>query len=108
MNRWLANQGIGEVQMFKTLSFEDTVKLFEKWGFQVEPGPRPDEVALILEGSDYHTYSVYEARMLPQIAAVAMQVRWQNSPMALRTRQDRMDTLETIPLPFGVTSMLRS
>jgi hypothetical protein len=37
-----------------------------------------------------------------------MQVRWQNSPMALRTRQDRMDTLETIPLPFGVKSMLRA
>jgi hypothetical protein len=70
--------------MFKEPSFEDAVKLFKQWGFQVEPGPRPEQVTLILEGPDYRTYSVYEARMLPQIASVALRVRWQNGSLALR------------------------
>ena len=69
--------------MLKALSFEDAVRLFKLWGFQVEPGPRPEEVTLILEGPGYRTYIVYEARMLPQIAAVALRVRWQNGTMAL-------------------------
>ena len=97
--------------MFKTPSFEDAVKLFKKWGFQVEPGPRPEEVTLIVEGLDYRTYSVYEARMLPQIAAVAMQVRWQHGSLAIRTWQDRMGTavdLEMTRFPFGAASLLRA
>ena len=70
--------------MFKEPSFEDAVKLFKQWGFQVEPGPRPEQVTLILEGPDYRTYSVYDAHMLPQIASVALRVRWQNGSLALR------------------------
>lgn len=58
------------------------------WGFQVEPGPRPEEVTLILEGPGYRTYIVYEARMLPQIAAVALRVRWQNMALTLGGRGD--------------------
>jgi hypothetical protein len=111
--------------MFKPLSFEDAVKLFQQWGFQVEPGPRPEEVTLILEGPDYRTYSVYEARMLPQIAAVALQVRWQSGSMTLNTWRDNADIdhasadvgrasaestadLETVPFPVGAASLLRA
>ena len=67
--------------MLKPLSFEDAVRLFKLWGFQVEPGPRPEEVTLILEEPDHRTYAVYQAEMLPQIAAVALQVRWRNGAM---------------------------
>jgi hypothetical protein len=74
--------------VFKPLSFEDAVRLFKLWGFQVEPGPRPEEVTLILEGPGYRTYIVYEARMLPQIAAVALRVRWQNMALTLGGRGD--------------------
>ena len=75
--------------MFKEPSFEDAVKLFKQWGFQVEPGPRPEQVTLILDGPDYRTYSVYEARMLPQIASVALRVRWQNGATTLGAWQDK-------------------
>jgi hypothetical protein len=34
-----------------------------------------------LEGNDHRTYAVYEADMLPDIAAVALRVRWQNGAM---------------------------
>jgi hypothetical protein len=68
--------------MFTPPSFENAVKLFKLWGFQVEPGPQPEEVTLILEGSDHRTYTVYKASMLPQIAAIALRIRWQNGTMA--------------------------
>ncbi len=92
--------------MFKPLSFEDAVKLFKQWGFVVEPGPRPEEVTLILEGPDYRTYSVYEAHMLPQIAAVAMQVRWQNGFVPLRTRNAGSSRQHAFP--GGAASLLRA
>ncbi len=63
---------------FGSLTFEDAIRLFKQWGFQVEPGPRPEEVTLILEGSDYRNCSVHDARDLPAMAAVALRVRWQN------------------------------
>jgi hypothetical protein len=97
--------------MLKTPSFEDAVKLFKQWGFQVEPGPQPEQVTLILEGPDYRTYSVYEAHMLPQVAAVALRVRWQNGSMALRVWQHSTGTpvdFETIPFPVGAASLLRA
>ncbi len=56
-------------------SFEEAVYLFEQWGFCVEPGPRPDEVTLILEGGDFRTYVVYEVPLLPQIANLILRTR---------------------------------
>jgi hypothetical protein len=97
--------------MFRTPSFEDAVKLFKQWGFQVEPGPQPEQITLILEGPDYRTYSVYEAHMLPQVAAVALRVRWQNGSMALCAWQRGTGTpvdFETIPFPVGAASLLRA
>ena len=67
--------------MLKPLSFETAVRLFKSWGFVVEPGPRPGEVSLILEQADHRTYAVYEADMLPDIAAVTLRIRWQNGAM---------------------------
>jgi hypothetical protein len=66
-----------------SLSFEEAVQLFRQWGFQVEPGPQPGEVTLVVEGVDYRTYAVYEAHLLPQIAGVALRVRQQNAVLRL-------------------------
>jgi hypothetical protein len=79
-----------EVSVLKPLSFESAVRLFKQWGFQIEPGPRPEEVTLILEGPGHRTYAVYEADMLPQIAAVAQRIRWQNRVVAFGERVDGM------------------
>jgi hypothetical protein len=79
-----------KASMLKPLSFEDAVRLFKQWGFQVEPGPRPEEVTLILEGPGHRTYAVYEASMLPQIATVAQHIRWQNGVVAFGERVDGM------------------
>jgi hypothetical protein len=57
------------------LSFEKAVRLFREWGFQVEEGPRHEEVTLILEGPDHRSYYVYEVTRLPQIAATTLHVR---------------------------------
>ena len=70
------------IPTFKSLSFEDAIRLFKSWGFQVEPGPRPEEVTLILTGPDYRTVSVYDARVLPAIAAAALRVRWRNGALS--------------------------
>jgi hypothetical protein len=66
-----------------SLSFEEAVRLFRQWGFQVEPGPQPGEVTLVAEGPDYRTHAVYEAHLLPQIACVALRVRQQNAVLRL-------------------------
>ena len=63
---------------FGSLTFEDAIRLFKQRGFQVEPGPSPEEVTLILEGPDYRNCPVHDARDLPAMAAVALRVRWQN------------------------------
>lgn len=73
---------------FSSLSFEDAIRLFKQWGFQVEPGPRPGDVTLLLEGPDYRTYSVHDAHMLPEMAAVALRARWQNGVL-MRQREQR-------------------
>lgn len=62
--------------MTESLSFPEAIELFQLWGFTVEAGPRPAEVSLILEGPDYRTSVVYEAGLLPAVAAAALQVRW--------------------------------
>ena len=57
------------------LSFGDAVRLFEAWGFRVEPGPQPGEVTLIIDSDDHRNYSVYPEAELPAVAAVALGVR---------------------------------
>jgi hypothetical protein len=73
---------------FGSLSFEDAIRLFKEWGFIVEPGPRPEEVTLILEGPGYRTYSVADAQDLPELAAAALRIRWQNGTL-MRQRQQQ-------------------
>jgi len=63
---------------FGSLSFENAIELFREWGFQVEPGPRPEEVTLILEGPSYRSYWVHDAHALAGIAAMALRLRWQS------------------------------
>jgi hypothetical protein len=67
--------------MLKKLSLEDAVRLFKAWGFQVEPGPKPNKVTLIIQGDDYRMYAVHPAVMLPEIAKVALHIRWRNGTM---------------------------
>ena len=82
------NQNIGPISVgkgiptFGTLTFEEAVRLFQRWGFRVEPGPRPEEVTLILEEPGSRTVAVYDAQMIPQIAATALRVRWQNGALS--------------------------
>ena len=57
------------------MSFEEAVRLFEAWGFRVEPGPQPDEVTLIIDAPDHRNYSVYPVDQLSAVAAVALGVR---------------------------------
>lgn len=71
------------------LSFDEAVRLFTRWGFQVEPGPRSGEVTLILDSAGARTWVVYEAALLPQIAEIVLRVRWQNKAALL---------LEDVPL----------
>ena len=78
-----------ESPLFSSLSFEDAVRLFKSWGFQVEPGPRPEEVTLIIDAPDYRMYGVHPARMLPQMAAIALRVRMQNGTMYEASHQLR-------------------
>jgi hypothetical protein len=73
------------------MSFEEAVRLFEAWGFRVEPGPQPDEVTLIIDAPDSRTYCVHPAHMLPEIAAVALAVR-QRRKDACRLRQQAQPT----------------
>lgn len=63
------------------LTYQEAVSLFEQWGFQVECGPRPGDVTLLLRTEEGCTYSVHEQAMLPQMAAVALAVRWRNNQM---------------------------
>jgi hypothetical protein len=72
---------------FDSLSFEDAIRLFKQWGFQVEPGPRPEEVTLILEGPGYRTHSVHDAHILPKMAAVALHAHWQNGMLTHQREQ---------------------
>lgn len=100
-----------ELPLFSSLSFEDAVRLFKSWGFQVEPGPRPEEVTLILDGPDHRTYCVQPASMLPHMAAVALRVRFLNGAMyevSSKLRQvDQGGLGSTIaPLPTGNASLV--
>jgi len=91
--------------MFSFLPFEDAIKLFMAWGFQMEPGPRPDEVTLIIDAPDYRAYTVHPAYLFAQVAAVTLRIRWRNGAMFSVTGDQRRDKaggldLTTIPSPF--------
>jgi len=93
-----------ELPQFSSLSFEEAVRLFRSWGFQVESGPRPEEVTLIIETPGHRTYCVHPACLLPQMAAVALRVRMQNGTMytvssALRQGERRKADSTIAPLP---------
>ena len=60
------------------LSYQESLHLFETWGFRVEPGPGADEVSLILETPDSCTYTVHPKAVLPEMAALSLAVRWRN------------------------------
>ena len=78
------------VPEFGSLSFENAIGLFREWGFQVEPGPRPEEVTLILEGPSHRSYWVHDAHALVEIAAVALSLRWQGGTLGCQPEgQDR-------------------
>ena len=79
-----------ESTMFKSLPFEDAIKLFKAWGFRVEPGPRPDEVTVIIDAPDHRTYAVYPANLFAQVAAVILRVRWQNGALSAALAERRM------------------
>jgi hypothetical protein len=89
MGPWLfdARGQLSKDGMSKQLSFEDAIKLFKGWGFQVEPGPHPNEVTLILEEDGHRTYAVHPAKMLPEIAKTALYIRWRNG--SVMRRQDQ-------------------
>lgn len=77
------------------LTYSEAVSLFEHWGFQVESGPREGEVTLILETPDSRTCVVHPREMLPQMAAVALVVRWRNGRvMQEATQPERWDALQ--------------
>ncbi len=87
------------------LPFEEAIKLFMAWGFQMEPGPRPDEVTLIFDAPDYRAYAVHPANLFAQVAAVTLRVRWRDGDRFSVTGDQRMDNmggldLTTIPSPF--------
>ena len=68
------------------LSFEEAVRLFQAWGFRVEPGPQWYEVTLIIDSADHRNYSVYPAEQLPAVAAVALSVRRRGQAASARRR----------------------
>ena len=91
--------------LFSSIPFEDAIKLFMAWGFQVEPGSRPDEVTLIMDALDYPTYTVLPADLFAQVAAVTLRIRWCNGAMfsvAGKQRKEKAKGLDltTIPSPF--------
>jgi hypothetical protein len=71
------------------LSFEDAVRLFKEWGFQVDPGPNPEEVTLILQEDNYQTYAVHPAKMLPEMAEIALYIRCWNGASLYNTENTR-------------------
>jgi hypothetical protein len=95
-----------EFTISDSLSFEESVKLFKGWGFQVEPDPRPEQVTLIIDAPDHRTYSVHLASMLPQMVAIALRVRMQNGAMyeashPLRQIGQWALSSTATPLPIG-------
>lgn len=98
-----------KLPQFSSLSFEDAVKLFKSWGFQVEPGPQLEDVTLIIESPDHRTYSVHPVSMLPQMAAVALRVRMQNGAMyeaSRRLGQIGQQALNSATMPLPVENIL--
>ncbi len=65
------------------LPFEAAVRLFTKWGFLVQPGPRTDEVTLILEGPTRRSYCVCSDAEFVKMAAAVLAQRLQTGAMML-------------------------
>ena len=63
---------------FESMSFQKAIRLFEDWGFRLQPGPRTNEVTLILEGPTHRSYCVCEPEQLAEMAAVILQQRLRN------------------------------
>jgi len=66
---------------FEVLSFEKAIRLFQGWGFLVEPGPGTEEVTLVLDGRTHRSCYVFKTAQLPQIAAAALNLRWRSGVM---------------------------
>jgi hypothetical protein len=66
---------------FEKLSFEEAVQLFKEWGFLVQPGPRTEEVTLILEGPTHRSYYVCEPEQLAEMAVAILRQRLSNGAM---------------------------
>ncbi|MBN1260294.1 MAG: hypothetical protein JXB35_06395 [Anaerolineae bacterium] len=67
------------------LTFSEAARLFEQWGFHLEPGPRQGEITLILETPESCTYAVYPTALLPEMASIALEVRWRNGSVVQQT-----------------------
>ena len=63
---------------FETMSFQKAVQLFEDWGFRLQPGPRAEEVTVILEGPAHRSYLVCDPEQLAEMAAVILRQRLRN------------------------------
>jgi hypothetical protein len=63
------------------LSFEKAVQLFKQWGFQVLPGPRTEEVTVILEGPTHRSYCVCQPEQLAEMAVAILRQRLRTGAM---------------------------
>lgn len=77
-------------KMKPQLTFDEAVSLLEHWGFEVQPGPRPSEVTVLLVGPDFRTYAVYETALLPTMAEIMLQVRLCNNRLIPGPLQPRL------------------
>jgi hypothetical protein len=71
---------------FEKMSFQKAAQLFEDWGFRLQPGPRAEEITVILEGPAHRSYLVCHPEQLAEMAAVILRQRLRNhtllSPMS--------------------------
>lgn len=66
---------------FEKLSFEEAAQLFKEWGFLVQPGPRTEEVTLILEGPTHRSYCVCQPEQLAEMAVAILRQRLRTGAM---------------------------
>ncbi len=78
-----------KASLFRSLSFENAVTVFKARGFRVEPGPTPEEVTLILDAQDHRTYCVYPARVLTELAIIALPFKFMNGTLCQAPTQLR-------------------
>jgi hypothetical protein len=72
---------------WEKMSSEKAVQLFEEWGFLVQPGPKTNEVTLILEEPTQRSYYVCETKKLPEMAEAVLRVRWTSGAIMARVRR---------------------